>query len=208
MEIMVMAKAPVPGRVKTRLCPPCTPEQAADLAAAALADTLAAAEATGYPVVVALEGDPACLRGRRVRIVAQRGDTFGERLANAWQHLGGGGVQIGMDTPQVTPRLLRRAVAAVRAHGAALGMAVDGGWWALGLRRPLDDVFTGVPMSSPITGVAQRGRLIALGADPAILPVVRDVDTWADAALVASCAPRTGFATAVRAVAPTLDRVR
>src|SRR5215217_5979419 len=83
MQILVMAKAPVPGRVKTRLCPPCTPEQAAAIAAAALADTLDVAG--GVPAVrhtLVLEGAHPVPAGWAC--VPQRGDGLGERLANAF----------------------------------------------------------------------------------------------------------------------------
>ena len=70
---------------------------------------------------------------------------------------GGAGVQIGMDTPQVTPALLDEALASARLHRAALGLAVDGGWWAIGLRRPDSQVFAGVPMSTQADGRRPAG---------------------------------------------------
>ena len=82
-RILVIAKAPVPGRVKTRLCPPCTPEQAALVAAAALRDTLDAVDATpGVERVLVLDGRFAAPPGWST--VAQRGDGLGERLRNAF----------------------------------------------------------------------------------------------------------------------------
>ena len=102
-HVLVMAKSPRPGRVKTRLCPPCTAEEAAAVAAAALADTLAAVAACGAPrKVIALDGEPGPWLPPGFEVVGQRGTTFNQRLASAWADTGGHGIQIGMDTPQVT----------------------------------------------------------------------------------------------------------
>src|SRR5438132_7915859 len=154
-----MAKAPTPGEVKTRLCPPCTPDEAAAIARAALCDTLAAALACDTPVVVALAGPEGPWLPPGVDVVAQIDGTFNERLAAAWAHLPCGGVQIGMDTPQVDAQLLSRALAAVEKSGAALGPATDGGWWLLGLDHPHPAMFDGITMSTASTGRQQFARL-------------------------------------------------
>jgi glycosyltransferase A (GT-A) superfamily protein (DUF2064 family) len=190
VEILVVAKDPVPGEVKTRLCPPCSPEQAARIARAALEDTLDVATATGLPVVLALAGDPRRWTGRRgIEIEPQHGSTFADRLAHAWASRSGGCVQIGMDTPQVSAELLLHAVDAVTSAGAALGMAADGGWWALGLRRAQRTVFRGIPMSTEHTGRLQRDRLCEVGCSPVLLPTMVDIDTWYDALAVAATVP-------------------
>src|SRR5437879_3056069 len=107
-RILVLAKAPVPGRVKTRLCPPCTPHEAAALADAALADTLAAALASRRAgrVVLALDGPSGWWSDTGADVIAQRGDGLDERLALALADVGGPVLVIGMDTPHVTPALL------------------------------------------------------------------------------------------------------
>ncbi len=196
--LIVIAKAPAAGRVKTRLCPPCTPEQAAQLAAAALADTLDAARASAADrVVLALDGEPpAWLAG--IEIVAQRGAGLAERVAAAFEDVGGPALLIGMDTPQVTRELLDHGLARLRAGApAALGRAYDGGYWAIGLQQPRREAFAGVPMSSTATAAAQERRLEQLGLSPAQLPLLRDVDTFPDALAVAAAAPNGRFARAV-----------
>lgn len=199
---MVMAKSPVPGRVKTRLVPPYTPEQAAQLAEAALADTLATATACGADeVVVALDGPPGAWLASGIRVIAQRGDTFDERLAAAWEDVDGAGVQIGMDTPQVTVAHLDDALHALVDHDSALGLAEDGGWWAIALHRPDRRVFAGVRMSRPDTGPRQLQRLRCLGHTVALLPALRDVDLASDVNAVASLAPASHFARAVAEIA-------
>ena len=196
-SLAVIAKAPAAGRSKTRLCPPCTPEQAAVLAEAALADTLDAVAATpGARPLVVLDGAPGPWLPPAVEVIPQRGDGLAQRLANAFDDLGGPALIIGMDTPQVTTGLLSRALRALR-RGAVIGAARDGGYWAIGLRKPDARVFDGVPMSVTHTGRVQRERLRALGIPHAELPVLRDVDTFADALAVAAIAPRTRFARAL-----------
>jgi len=197
-----MAKAPVPGRVKTRLCPPLSPTEAAEYAAAALADTLeAVAACAADDKVLALEGEPGAWLPAGFRVVAQRGSSFNQRLAHAWDDAGGPGVQIGMDTPQVTSDLLDGALAQVRPARALLGPTPDGGWWALGLPAPDDRVFDGVPMSRYDTGIWQRARLTQLGYAVHDLESLVDVDHFDDAITVAADAAWT------RAAA-TVDRLR
>jgi uncharacterized protein len=207
MIILVVAKAPVPGLAKTRLCPPATLDQAADIAAAALLDTLDAVCAVpGARPVVAFTGDigQAARRDelkeslRRTTLVWQRGDTFADRLANAHADVARGWpgepvLQIGMDTPQVTPALLTGAVERLTDVDAVLGRATDGGWWALGLRDPrAAEVLRRVPMSQADTGDLTYVALARLRVGH--LPVLSDVDTMADAHRVAAQAPHGRFA--------------
>jgi uncharacterized protein len=198
--LLVMTKAPAPGRSKTRLTPPCTPEQAAALARAALEDTLASAGAVrraGRRVVV-LDGEPGPWLPPGFEVVAQRGSGLAERLAAAFEHVGGPAFLVGMDTPQVTPALLDAGLAALAAGAdAVFAEAPDGGYWAIGLRRPDPRVFEGIPMSAGNTGVRQRERLRELGLRVALLPALRDVDTMEDARAVAASAPARRFAAAL-----------
>jgi uncharacterized protein len=205
-DLIVLAKEPVPGRVKTRLCPPCTPAEAATLALAALADTLDAALASGARrVVLALDGRPGAWCPPGVEVVGQGAGTLDRRLTTAWAAATSGpAVLIGMDTPQVTAADLDASLGALADHDAVLGPASDGGWWALGLRRPHRRAFAGVPMSRTDTGARQHARLTALGLRTAPLPVRTDVDTWDDAVTVARAAPGGRFAAAVDALLPGL----
>lgn len=200
MNLIVIAKAPAPGRSKTRLCPPCTPEQAARLAEAALADTLAAVAATPADRrVLVLDGEPGAWLPDRFEVVAQRGGGLDERLAHAFEDVGGPALLIGMDTPQVTPRLLHAAARRLRAADAVLGPALDGGFWALGLNHPDRSLMVGVPMSVENTGREQRERLRAAGLRIGVLAPLRDVDTIEDARAVAGEVPGGRFAAALEA---------
>jgi len=202
--LLIIAKAPVPGRVKTRLTPPCTPEQAAALARAALEDTLAAALAVGRDSrrVLVLDGRPGPWLPAGFDVVAQRGDGLAERLASAFADADGPAFLVGMDTPQVTPALLEAGLDAVAGGDAAFGPALDGGYWGIGLPRPDVRVFSGVPMSRDDTGAVQRGRLAVLGLRTVTLPPLRDIDTIADARAVAHRAPDGRFAAALAAIEP------
>jgi uncharacterized protein len=207
VALVVIAKAPAPGRSKTRLCPPCTPEQAASLAEAALRDTIAAIAATpARRRIVALDGEPDGWLPRGFELHPQRGEGLAERLGHALAGAGGPALVVGMDTPQLSAPLLREASRRLTDPGidAVLGPALDGGYWTIGLRRPDLRAFSGVPMSSPTTCAVQQGRLESLGLRTALLAPLRDVDTIEDAAAVAQAFPNTGFAAALTSVAPAL----
>ncbi|WP_330438017.1 DUF2064 domain-containing protein [Micromonospora sp. NBC_00821] len=213
--LLLVAKAPVPGQAKTRLCPPADPTQAARIAAASLLDTLAAVRATAATIpVLAHTGRfadaeygaelTAALAGWH--LLPQRGGTFADRLANAHADTaaafpGRPVLQIGMDTPQIRPAVLTTALDRLAEHEAVFGPALDGGWWALGLRDPRHaSALRDVPMSTDDTGHRTLAALHGRGVDPAILPVLRDVDDWSTALAVADDLPGTRFANAVASV--------
>ncbi|MFB7591081.1 DUF2064 domain-containing protein [Streptomyces sp. NPDC056169] len=192
--LLVIAKQPLPGRVKTRLTPPFTPEEAASLAEAALADTLAAAaRVPAERHVLVLDGEPGPWLPSGFEVLPQVAGGLDVRLAAAFAACTGPALLIGMDTPQVTPDVLAPALC-WEAHDAWFGPAVDGGFWALGLASPSPALLLGVPMSAPDTGAVQYRRLRAAGLRIGGLPVLRDVDTAEDARLVAAESPGTRFA--------------
>lgn len=199
--IVVIAKAPVAGRVKTRLCPPLTPSAAAAVAGAALADTLEVVRATpATRHVIALSGALSSVPSG-FHVVPQRSGGLGERLAGAFADAAAGEAAdgpvllVGMDTPQLSVGLLTDALALLADSDAVLGRSVDGGWWALGLQN-VEHAATmrDVPMSSCDTAALTLAALQRRGVGVARLPVLRDVDTIADATSVAATAPVTRFA--------------
>lgn len=197
MHLLIVAKEPRPGHAKTRLIPRFGPDGAAALAAAALEDTFeAAARSSADRVVVSFDGDPTDIVPSDFEVVPQRSGPFQDRLAGAWEDAGGPGLQIGMDSPQVTPTTIDAALSLLARPegGALLGPAVDGGWWAIGLQAPVAGLFTDVPMSQPDTGARQLARMTALGLSTTLLPACRDVDEPEDVALVAAAAPESRFA--------------
>ncbi len=182
--LLVMAKSPVAGQVKTRLTPPFTPAEAAALAEAALRDTLALVRTTpATRRVLALDGDPGAWLPAGIEVLPQRGHGLDERIAHALSHLTGETMLVGMDTPQLTLSHLKLDFTD---HDAWFGPAADGGFWGLGLREPDPSLVLGVPMSQQDTGAIQLQRLRAAGLRVGLLPTLRDVDTAADAAQVAA----------------------
>ena len=224
-QLVVIAKAPVPGRVKTRLTPPFTPHEAARLAEAALTDTLEAAARTPFARrVLALAGASAALRGGGAgsarttwlppgfAVTGQRGDGLDERIAaaldDAYARLAVPVLLIGMDTPQVTPRLLE-SVARPLATGeadAVFGPARDGGFWVSACAAD-PGLVLGVPMSQTHTGRGQLARLLRADLRVRVAPELVNVDTVSDAHEVAIQAPGSRFAATLRAVGDKRDRV-
>ncbi|MFF3872628.1 DUF2064 domain-containing protein [Streptomyces sp. NPDC001978] len=190
--LLVIAKEPRPGRVKTRLTPPFSPTEAATLAEAALADTLCAvAAAPADRRVLVLDGRPGPWLPPGFDVVPQCAGGLDERLAAAFAGCDGPALLVGMDTPQITPELLTVDFTGCEAY---FGPAEDGGFWALGLAEPDPGLLRGVPMSTPTTGAVQRRRLTGAGLLVRDLPPLRDVDTVADAEAVAALAPHGRFA--------------
>lgn len=191
--LIVIAKAPVPGRVKTRLQTEFSPAEAAALARASLSDTFAAVSAaTKDPAVrravVALDGHPGPWLPPGFDVIPQRGAGLDERLAGAFEdaYAGQPMLLVGMDTPQLTPGLLSTDW---DGHDAVLGLTEDGGYWCLGLRVPDRRAVVGVPMSTDHTGADQLEQLRSLRLRVLMLPVLRDMDTPADAAAIAARHP-------------------
>jgi rSAM/selenodomain-associated transferase 1 len=199
--VIVIAKAPVPGRCKTRLCPPCTPYEAAQLAAAALRDTIRAVGACrAARKVVALDGRTGNWLPSNFEVIPQRGPSLDKRIASAFMDVGQRALLVGMDTPQLTPEILDDALSTLAGADAVLGHTFDGGFWAVGLQEPSASAFVGVPMSTTRTGAEQQHRLENLGLEVANLTLMRDVDYIADAIEVASLEPNNLFATTLAAM--------
>ncbi|GAA2985624.1 TIGR04282 family arsenosugar biosynthesis glycosyltransferase [Streptomyces fulvorobeus] len=195
--LLVIAKEPLPGRVKTRLSPPFSAVEAARLAEAALADTLrTVCSLPAARRAVVLDGAPGPWLPPDVEVVEQCAGGLDERLAAAFGACTGPTLLIGMDTPQVTTTDLAPALSTTAWNDcdAWFGPAEDGGFWALGLAEPDPRLLRGVPMSVPETGAVQRRRLVDAGLTVRDLPRLRDVDVAVDAAHVAALAPHGRFA--------------
>jgi glycosyltransferase A (GT-A) superfamily protein (DUF2064 family) len=192
LHTTIIAKSPVPGRVKTRLCPPCTLERAAELATAATIDTIEAIDAIpgieSTRRALLLDGDVQAWMPAEYAVVAQRGEGLGERLCNGFRDLGPG-VIIGMETPHVA-HLLSDALDHVRCDRNVIGLAEDGGYWMIGLGQAaldcIDDMFDGIPMSTASTGALQLQRLRELGGRVSVLRTARDLDTFDDLVAIAN----------------------
>ncbi len=198
--VIVLAKSPQPGRVKTRLQPTFSGAEAAALATAAIRDTLdAVADLAPRRTVVAWDGPPVGWLPRDAVVLAQRGAGLDERLEHVFadvfaldggQHRDRPILLVGMDTPQVTAADLD---VDWDGHDAVLGPAHDGGYWAIGFRRHVRGAILGVPMSTARTGDVQGSRLRTLGLTVGVLPAFLDIDEPEDAAAVADLVPLSRF---------------
>jgi rSAM/selenodomain-associated transferase 1 len=215
VQVAVIAKSPVAGRVKTRLCPPLTLAQAAGVARASLMDTLdTVMEADVALRTVVLDGEPEDWLPSKMELIAQRGGPLGDRLSGAiedlFARLALPVLVIGMDTPQLRTAHLEGAAKALLAPGTdtVLGPAEDGGYWLIGTRRPVVSMFSGVEMSTARTGRQQLSQLRALGLHCARLGRLRDVDLLSDALAVARDVPGSRFAAAIDELVTSPPRSR
>ncbi len=207
VTVLVVAKAPRPGAVKTRLAADLGAVGAAEVAAAALLDTLLVTGRVFGTRVLALAGDlgdtgvvdVSALRREvgKWRLIGQSDGDLGHRLARA--HAAAAELtgtvdgppqmvlQVGMDTPHVTESLLEECARELSLPDvdAILGPAEDGGWWVCGTTDAAHSaVLADVPMSKPDTGERTLAALRAVGARVNLVPVLRDLDTLDDAKLI------------------------
>lgn len=198
--MIVIAKQPVAGKVKTRLYPDLSYQQAADAAAAALRDTVRVASTVrAGRHLLAFDGDPTGWAPAPWSVVAQPAGGLAQRLMAAFAAAAPGpALLIGMDTPQVAQRQLNDFDP--ERYDACLGLAADGGYWAIGFREPTAHAGTigGVAMSTSHTGADQLGALRRAGLRVQLLDELIDVDTFPDALQVAALDPRTAFARTIR----------
>jgi glycosyltransferase A (GT-A) superfamily protein (DUF2064 family) len=213
--LIVIAKETIPGKVKTRLHPPLSYEEAAEVAAAAIQDTLAAASAVDVDRrILYFDGNLFPPGSEDYEVVPQGTGDLDVRLAHIFDHCTGPTVLIGMDTPQLDAQVLRDMFARWAAEDddeatdagttdVFFGFANDGGFWTLGMREPDGSLIRGVPMSKDDTGRVQLDRLEAAGLSASLVPELVDVDTIDDARTVATIAPHTRFAETLRRIEGT-----
>ncbi len=176
----LFAKQPVPGAVKTRLCPPLTDVEAARLCQVALAETVQGLWECPVRMVLFYAGDadwfkrafPEMLR------VPQSGGDLGLRLQTAVAQLfaaGGGPVLlIGSDSPDLPEALIDEALAALEEVDVVTVPCLDGGYALLGLKQPVPELFVDIPWSSNQVLVATRERASRAGR------VYRELTPWDD----------------------------
>lgn len=175
--LAVFAKAPLPGRVKTRLALP--PGKSAQLYAAFVRDTLQKAAALGPPVCVFFDGDRALLEPlapANVRWAGQGGGDLGARLARVPAPC----LILGTDSPHLPPSVLRLALDALTHHDVVLGPAEDGGYYLIGLRGGQPALFDDIAWSTDAVMAQTLARADALGLSVFQTPSWYDLDTPAD----------------------------
>jgi rSAM/selenodomain-associated transferase 1 len=189
--LAVMAKAPRAGKVKTRLSPPLTPAEAADLNVCFLRDTaeniFAVAGSGGAAGVISYTpvGEEALfdnLLPADFALIPQRGDGFGERLLATAQDLlscGYGSVcLIDSDSPTVPAASFEQAVAELQKEGdrIVLGPAVDGGYYLIGLKRAHSELFADIAWSTSSVFSETVAAAKEAGIEVVVLPLWYDVD--------------------------------
>lgn len=201
--LIVLAKSPEPGRVKTRCSPPCSPAQAAGLAEASLRQTLRIVlEVPAERRVVVLDGRPGPWLPADFEVIAQCTGSLGERMDAAFADVGGPAILVGMDTPQIDVDVLDVALRLLAAQPdvALVGPADDGGFWAVGLGVAPPRLFAGVAMSRNDT---YKSLLLALARHSipwTPLPVLSDFDDFETACTIAQTIPTSEFAEVVRQI--------
>jgi len=199
--LVVIAKECVPGRVKTRLHPDLTLAQAAQAAAASLADTFAALVGLAAERrILAFDGIVSPPGSEPYDVIPQTSGDLDERLAAVFDAAEGPTLLVGMDTPQLGAADLAPYFPWPDDIDFAFGPALDGGFWCLGMREPRGDLIRGVPMSRDDTGVQQLKRLCKTGGAVRMLPPLMDIDTIVEARAVAALAPDTLFARTLRSM--------
>lgn len=191
-RIIVFAKAPVPGQVKTRMAGHLGNFGAALLHRQLLSHILRRLiQARLAPVELWCAPDAqhgffiACRRDYGIRLRRQQGHNLGERMAQALATVLKEGsrfaVIVGSDCPMLDATYLRQGLMALKAgQDAVLGPTEDGGYMLIGLRQPCPALFKGIPWGSTIVLAATRRRLQRGGLTWSELPLAWDVDRPAD----------------------------
>ena len=194
--LIILAKAPVPGQVKTRLSPALTPDEAATLHGSFVLDTLERTKAAIGTFKLPIDRFLACapssshvffriMESRHgVTLLDQQGDDLGARMHHAFAGLFALGYQrvclVGTDVPSLPLSHYRDAVEALTRHDLVIGPASDGGYYLIGLTRPRPDLFTNMPWSTDRVMPLTEQKAVAAGLKIALLPRWSDVDTIDD----------------------------
>jgi rSAM/selenodomain-associated transferase 1 len=194
--LVVFAKAPIPGQVKTRLCPPLTPDEAATLHGSFVLDVLERTKAAATRFTLPLDRYLACAPSsahvffkimeerQGVKLIDQVGDDLGARMTATFEALFARGCHrvmiVGTDVPTVPLDHFKQALAQLETHDLVLGPALDGGYYLIGLRKPAPDLFTNIPWSTDRVLNMTQEKASALGLTMATIPPWQDVDTIED----------------------------
>jgi uncharacterized protein len=194
--LVIFAKAPIPGQVKTRLCPPLTADEAATLHGSFVLDTLERTKAAVGKLKLPFDRYLACspstmavffkiMEERQgVKLIDQVGDDLGARMKQVFETMFGRGYQhvliVGTDVPSLPLEHYQQALALLDKHDLVLGPAHDGGYYLIGLNKPMPALFENIPWSTDRVLSLTREKADRLGVSPALLSAWRDIDTIDD----------------------------
>jgi uncharacterized protein len=199
--LVIFAKAPVPGQVKTRLCPPLTPDEAATLQGTLVLDVVEKSRSVERQMARYLACSPSqehpffkVMEGRHgLRLLDQQGDDLGARMAGVFAELFQAGYQpvvmVGTDVPAMPSGVLLEARDALARHDVVLGPAEDGGYFLIGLKKPAPELFKDIPWSTGEVRALTLKKAAALGLTVAELAANRDLDRVEDLTALAQMVP-------------------
>lgn len=206
--LVIFAKAPIPGQVKTRLCPPLTPDEAATLHGSFVLDALERTKVVATQLNQPLDRYLACAPAathvffrimeerQGVKLIDQVGGDLGARMNQAFTTLFANGHQqillMGTDVPTLPLDHVKQAVIALENHDLVLGPAFDGGYYLIALKRPIPELFADIPWSSDQVLKLTQEKAASLGLKTGLIQPWHDVDTLADLqALIDTCHAET-----------------
>jgi len=177
--------------VKTRLCPPLTPDEAASLHGSLVLDLLERCQILkGCDRILAGAPTPdhpffRAMNSRfKIPIWEQVGEDLGQRMSQAFQRALNSTYQsaiiIGTDIPGLTVPLLATVSKSLQDHDIVLGPTVDGGYYLIGLRKPVPELFEHIPWSTDTVCSLTQKKAQALGLSVNLLPILRDLDSVED----------------------------
>jgi uncharacterized protein len=189
--LIIFAKAPIPGEVKTRLCPPLDPDEAASLHGTLVLDAIERTKGLqGITLYVAGMPDLAhpffkVMEGRYgARLLSQRGPDLGSRMGQAMQDAFDQGakevVLTGTDLPTLPHAHLIEALKLMKSHDVVLGPTADGGYYLIGLQKMVPALFEGIAWSTATVFAETKKKTEAAGLSVGLLPECRDLDTLDD----------------------------
>jgi hypothetical protein len=190
--LVIFAKAPIPGQVQTRLCPPLTPDEAASLQGSLVLDMversrqverrldrwLACAPSQAHTFFKIME------ERHGIRCLDQIGEDVGARMANTFEGLFARGyrkvVMVGTDIPSLQPSSFLEPLPLLADHDLVLGPALDGGYYLIAMTKPIPELFEGIPWSTDQVRLLTLKKAESLGLKVAQLATCRDLDTVED----------------------------
>ena len=202
--LVIFAKAPIPGEVKTRLCPPLTPDEAATLHGSFVLDMLERTKLAVAKLQLPFHRYLACAPSSElvffkimeerqgVRLLDQVGEDLGQRMHHTFVDLFAKGYKqviiVGTDVPTLPLPVYQEAFAILSHSDVVLGPALDGGYYLIGLTRSAEQLFAEVPWSTDQVLAVTQQQAKQLGLSVGLTTAWRDVDALADLqSLITEC---------------------
>ncbi len=192
--LILFAKSPEPGRVKTRLLPLFNKEETAKLQEAFILDSLHLIQALNANKAMACSPDTThpffhhCEKEHAIPLIPQEGKDLGERMKNAFSWAFSNHfhkvVIIGSDSPTLPRAFIRKAFQALEARSIVLGPSLDGGYYLIGASAPLPDLFSKIPWGTASVLTQTLMRLNEMKIPTSLLPFWYDIDRPDDVAFL------------------------